>query len=41
MADVQERIAVARKEAESFKERIKAKKDGLNDTTCKYKLSRQ
>ena len=33
MGDVAERIANARKEAEQLKERIKAKRDALADTT--------
>jgi len=35
MGDIAERTAAARKEAEMLKEKIKAKKDSLNDTTCK------
>ena len=34
MADIQERIAAARKEAEALKDKIKIKKDALADTTC-------
>lgn len=40
MADIAERIAAARKEAEVLKEKIKAKKDSLADTTCKSSLDR-
>lgn len=36
--NVQERIAVARKELETLKERIKQKKDTLSDTTRKFSL---
>ncbi|KAI8846102.1 WD40-repeat-containing domain protein [Chytridium lagenaria] len=35
MADIAERIAIARKEAEQLKEKIKQKKDALADTTLK------
>lgn len=35
MADVADRIAAARKEAETLKEKIKVKKDALADTTRK------
>lgn len=34
MSDIADRIAAARKEAEVLKEKIKAKKDALADTTC-------
>ena len=37
MADVADRIAIARKEAEALKEKIKVKKDALADATCKYR----
>jgi guanine nucleotide-binding protein G(I)/G(S)/G(T) subunit beta-1 len=33
MADIADRIAAARKEAEALKEKIKIKKDALADTT--------
>ena len=33
MSDIADRIAAARKEAEVLKEKIKAKKDALADTT--------
>jgi len=33
MADIAEKIAAARKEAEGLKEKIKQKKDALADTT--------
>jgi guanine nucleotide-binding protein G(I)/G(S)/G(T) subunit beta-1 len=36
MAEIADRIAAARKEAESLKEKIKIKKDALADTTCKF-----
>jgi guanine nucleotide-binding protein G(I)/G(S)/G(T) subunit beta-1 len=36
MADINERIAIARKEAEALKEKIKQKKDALADTTRMY-----
>jgi guanine nucleotide-binding protein G(I)/G(S)/G(T) subunit beta-1 len=35
MADIADRIAAARKEAEALKEKIKIKKDALADTTLK------
>jgi guanine nucleotide-binding protein G(I)/G(S)/G(T) subunit beta-1 len=35
MSDIAERIAAARKEAETLKEKIKVKKEALADTTCK------
>ena len=35
MADIAEKIAAARKEAEAIKERIKQKKEALADKTCK------
>jgi len=38
MGDIAERTANARKEAEILKEKIKAKKDSLNDTTCKQSI---
>lgn len=38
MADIQERIAAARKEAEALKDKIKIKKDALADTTCTASL---
>jgi guanine nucleotide-binding protein G(I)/G(S)/G(T) subunit beta-1 len=34
MADIQEKISAARKEAEALKEKIKQKKEALADTTC-------
>lgn len=34
MTDFSERISLARKEAESLKEKIKIKKDSFADTTC-------
>lgn len=34
-ADIQDRIAAARKEAEGLKEKIKRKKEQLADTDCK------
>ena len=33
-ADIQERIAAARREAESLKEKIRAKKESSADTSC-------
>ena len=33
MADIAEKIAVARKEAEALKDKIKQKRDALADTT--------
>lgn len=33
--DIQERIAAARREAESLKEKIRAKKETSADTSCK------
>ena len=38
MADIAEKIAAARKEAEAIKERIKQKKDALADKTRKSDL---
>lgn len=35
MSDISERLAAARKEAEVLKEKIKAKKDSLADTSRK------
>lgn len=34
--DIQDKIAAARREAESLKERIKRKKDDLADADCTY-----
>lgn len=34
--DIQERIAAARREAESLKEKIRAKKESSADTSCKH-----
>jgi guanine nucleotide-binding protein G(I)/G(S)/G(T) subunit beta-1 len=34
-SDIQERIAIARREAEALKERIKQRKEALADSTCK------
>lgn len=34
--DIQERIAAARREAESLKEKIRAKKETSADTSCKF-----
>lgn len=34
--DIQERIAAARREAESLKEKIRAKKESSADTSCKF-----
>jgi guanine nucleotide-binding protein G(I)/G(S)/G(T) subunit beta-1 len=36
MTDISERIQQTRKEIESMKEKIKAHRDQMNDTTCKY-----
>jgi guanine nucleotide-binding protein G(I)/G(S)/G(T) subunit beta-1 len=36
MADINERIAAAKKEAEALKEKIKQKKESLADTTRTY-----
>jgi len=36
MNDIADRIAAARKEAETLKEKIKMKKDALADTACMY-----
>lgn len=36
MADIAERIAVARKEAEALKEKIRLKKESLADITCEF-----
>jgi predicted DNA-binding protein YlxM (UPF0122 family) len=38
MNEIAEKIAVARREAESLKEKIKARKDALSDTTRKYHI---
>lgn len=35
-ADIQERIAAARREAESLKEKIRAKKESSADTSCTF-----
>lgn len=35
--DIQERIAAARREAESLKEKIRAKKESSADTSCEPK----
>ena len=35
--DIQERIAAARREAESLKEKIRAKRESSADTSCKYR----
>lgn len=35
-SDIQERIAAARREAEQLKEKIRAKKESLADTSRKY-----
>jgi guanine nucleotide-binding protein G(I)/G(S)/G(T) subunit beta-1 len=35
MSDIQERIAVARREAEGLKAKIKDKKEALADADCK------
>lgn len=34
--DIQERIAAARREAETLKEKIRAKRDQLADTSCEF-----
>jgi guanine nucleotide-binding protein G(I)/G(S)/G(T) subunit beta-1 len=34
--DIQERIAAARREAESLKEKIRAKKEASADTSCEF-----
>ena len=34
--DIQERIAAARREAESLKEKIRAKRESSADTSCQY-----
>lgn len=34
--DIQERIAAARREAESLKERIRATRESSADTSCEY-----
>ncbi len=39
MGDIADRIAAARKEAETLKEKIKQKKDALADTTCKLSFN--
>jgi guanine nucleotide-binding protein G(I)/G(S)/G(T) subunit beta-1 len=39
MADISERIAQARKEAEDMKEKIRVNRDKVNDTTCRCFLS--
>jgi hypothetical protein len=36
---IQQRIQIARRDAEALKDRIKRKKDELADTTCKFPLS--
>lgn len=36
--DIQERIAAARREAESLKEKIRAKKETSADTSCKPQI---
>jgi len=36
MGDIQERIALAKKEAEELKDKIKQKKETLADTTRKF-----
>jgi len=41
MSDITERIAAARKEVESIKDKIKAKKELLADTTCKNHSTRE
>ena len=33
---IQQKIAIARRDAEALKDRIKKKKDELADTTCQY-----
>ena len=33
---IQQKIQIARRDAEALKDRIKRKKDELADTTCKY-----
>lgn len=33
---IQQKIAIARRDAEALKDRIKRKKDELADTTCEY-----
>lgn len=35
-ADIQERIAAARREAESLKEKIRAKRESSADTSCQF-----
>jgi len=35
-SDLQERLAAARREADSLKEKIRANREGLADTTCKH-----
>lgn len=37
-AELQEKIAAARREAETLKEKIRAKRDQLADTSCKFNL---
>ena len=34
--NIQQKISMARRDAESLKDRIKRKKDELADTTCEY-----
>ena len=34
--DLQERIAAARREADGLKEKIRAKKDQMADTSCEF-----
>lgn len=36
--DIQERIAAARREAESLKEKIRAKRESSADTSCMFDL---
>lgn len=38
--DIQERIVAARREAESLKEKIRAKKEASADTSCRYHTGR-
>lgn len=38
-SDIQERIAAARREAESLKEKIRAKKESSADTSCEPTLT--
>jgi guanine nucleotide-binding protein G(I)/G(S)/G(T) subunit beta-1 len=37
--DIQERIAAARREADSLKEKIRAKKESSADTSCECTIS--